>query len=160
MGRVRKFLDDLEENLLMLLLFVSVAVIFLQVIMRYVFQSSLSWSEELGRYIFIWLTWLSTGYAVRQKRHLRIEFLSDLFGERGRMILETVSMTIWCAFSLFLVDRGFVIASMVWRRGQVTAALEIPTAIVYAAVPVGAALMAIRLADEIIRSVRRLMSAR
>jgi TRAP-type C4-dicarboxylate transport system permease small subunit len=157
---VRKFLDDLEENLLLLLLSVSVVVIFMQVVMRYVFQSSLSWSEELGRYIFIWFTWLGTGYAVRRRRHLRIEIMSDLFGERGRLVLEILAMIVWCAFSVFLVDKGFVITAMVWRRGQLTAAMEIPTALAYAAIPVGSALMALRLVDEIIRSVRRLMGAR
>ena len=88
MGRVRSFLEKVEENLLLFLLFVSVVVIFSQVVMRYVFQNSLSWSEELGRYLFIWLTWLSTGYAVRQKRHLRIEVLSDFLGEKKKLVVE------------------------------------------------------------------------
>lgn len=129
----------------MSLLALLVAIIFMQVVMRYVFHSSLSWSEEFGRYAFIWLTWLSTGYAVHHKRHLRIEVLPDFFQKRGKLIIDIFAMTVWCAFGLFLVNYGFKIATMLWARGQLTAALEIPMAVCYAAVPTGALLMSIRL---------------
>lgn len=158
MNKLRDIWNNLEENLLLFLLSASVAVIFLQVVMRYVFQSSLSWSEELGRYVFIWLTWLSTSYAVRMKRHLRIEVLPDFFNERGKLLLDILAMSIWCGFGIFLVNKGWFITSMIWRRGQVTAALEIPMALTYAAVPVGAALMSLRLVDEIVRSFRKLFA--
>lgn len=156
MGKLRERIDNFEENILLLLLLASVVLIFAQVVMRYVFQSSLSWSEELGRYLFIWLTWLSTGYAVRQKRHLRIEMIGDLLSERGKIILDIAAMTMWCGFTIFLVVKGWGITAMIWRRGQLTAALEIPAALTYAAVPAGAAIMALRLADETLRQCRRL----
>ncbi len=160
MGKWREKIDNFEENVLILLLFVSLVIVFLQVVMRYVFQNSLSWSEELARYLFIWLTWLSTGYAVRQKRHLRIEMVGDLLSERGKIMLDIVAMTLWCAFTIFLVVKGGGIAAAIWRRGQVTAALEMPVALTYAAVPVGAAIMAIRLVEEILGQCRRLAGLR
>ena len=48
MRRWGKIIDDFEENFLFFMLFAMVVTIFLQVVMRYVFQSSLSWSEEVG----------------------------------------------------------------------------------------------------------------
>lgn len=158
MNKLKMWWDNFEENLLILILFVSLSIIFLQVVMRYVFQSSLSWSEELGRYLFIWLTWLGTGYAVRQKRHLRIEMLADLFPERGKLLLDILAMSIWCGFTIFLVLKGSTITSMVWRRGQHTAALEIPMAFAYASVPIGASLMCLRLLDEIRKNVAKFIS--
>jgi len=157
MSKLRTLCDSFEENLLISILFISVAIIFMQVVMRYVFKNSLSWSEELGRYLFIWLTWLSTGYAVRKKRHLRIEMLSDLFGERGKLLLDAAAMTVWCAFTVFLVVKGLGITSMIWRRGQLTPALELPMAFMYAAIPVGAAIMSLRLTCEILGNFRRLL---
>ncbi len=156
MEKLRAWWDNFEENMLILILAVALSIIFLQVVMRYVFQNSLSWSEELGRYLFIWMTWLGTGYAVRQKRHLRIEMLADLFQERGKLLLDIFAMTIWCGFTIFLIVKGSTITSMVWRREQYTAALEIPMAFAYASVPVGASLMCIRLLDEIRKNVARL----
>lgn len=157
MNKLRTLWDNFEENLLIFILFVALCIIFLQVVMRYVFQNSLSWSEEIGRYLFIWLTWLGTGYAVRQKRHLRIEMLSDLFSERGKLLLDILAMSIWCGFTIFLVMKGSAVTSMIWRRGQYTPALEIPMALAYASVPVGASLMCLRLLDEIRRSAGRLL---
>lgn len=158
--KIRSFLDSLEENILLLILFVSVVLIFMQVVMRYVFQSSLSWSEELGRYLFIWLTWLSTGYAVRKKRHLRIEVITDFFKERGKLILDIITMIVWSGFTVFLINRSWQITAMIWRRGQLTAALEIPAAFAYAAIPVGATIMLLRLVDEIVQSCRTLLRLR
>jgi TRAP-type C4-dicarboxylate transport system permease small subunit len=156
MKKIREVWDNLEEHLLLLVLLVLVVVIFMQVVMRYVLGQSLSWSEELGRYLFIWMTWLSTSYAVRQNRHLRIEVITDFLSERGKLILNIAAMIIWCGFGVFLVNKGWQITALIWRRGQVTAALEIPMAVNYAAIPVGAALMSIRLVDEIGRSIKKL----
>lgn len=156
MKRARKFLDNIEENLLLFMLAILVMVIFMQVVMRYLFQSSLSWSEEFGRYLFIWLTWMSTGYAVRQHRHLRIEIFSDFLSKRGKIILNITAMIIWCAFGIFLVNKGWAITSLLWRRGQITAALEIPMAVTYASVPFGAGIMSLRLVDEIISAFHKL----
>ena len=156
MSKVRSFLDSFEENLLLLILFSAVVLIFMQVVMRYVFKNSLSWSEELGRYLFIWLTWLSTGYAVRKKRHLRIEVITDFFNERGKLIIDIGAMVVWSGFTVFLISKSWLVTSMVWRRAQLTPALEIPVALAYAAVPVGATIMLLRLIDEIIRSARKL----
>lgn len=160
MKNFRTFLDNLEENVLLLMFALLVIVSFMQVVMRYLFQDSLSWSEEFSRYLFIWLTWMSTGYAVRKHRHLRIEVLSDFLGEQGKIILDILAMTVWCAFGLFLVSKGWTITSLLWRRGQITAALEIPMAITYASVPFGAAVMSMRLLDEIIASWHKLIRVR
>ena len=156
MNKLRSFLDNFEENLLIGILFVAVVLIFMQVFMRYVARSSLSWSEELGRYLFIWLTWLSTGYAVRKKRHLRIEVIMDFFKERGRLIIDIIVMIVWSGFTIFLIYQSWIITSMNWQRGQLSSALEMPMAFAYAAIPVGATIMLLRLIDEIVHSVRKL----
>ena len=158
MKKIREAWDNLEENLLLGMLLVLVVVIFMQVVMRYVARSSLSWSEELGRYLFIWMTWISTSYAVRHNRHLRIEVLTDFLSERGKLVLNIAAMIVWCGFGIFLINKGCEITAMLWRRGQITAALEIPMAVNYAAIPVGAALMSIRLVDEIVRSLKKLFA--
>lgn len=145
MERLKTFFDDLEENLLCGILALMVVIIFVQVVMRYVFSNSLSWSEELARYLFIWLTWLGTGYAFRNNHHLRIEFLVDRLPERVRYFLEFLILSLWLGFSVFLVYKGWIVTSLIWTRGQLSAAMQIPMALAYGAVPVGCLLMAVRL---------------
>ena len=62
-----------EELILVPSLVFTVILVFSQVVMRYVFQSSLYWSEELARYLFVWQTWLGASLAVREASHIRIE---------------------------------------------------------------------------------------
>lgn len=52
--------NHLEELILVCMFAVMVIVIFVQVIMRFVFNNSLSWSEALARLLFVWLTWLES----------------------------------------------------------------------------------------------------
>ena len=54
---LKKLWDNLEEYILVYSMMFSVALVFVQVIMRYVFSNSLSWSEELARYLFLWQIW-------------------------------------------------------------------------------------------------------
>ena len=51
--------EHLEEFFIIPLMFAMSIIIFIQVIMRYVFQNSLTWSEELARYMFVWLVYFA-----------------------------------------------------------------------------------------------------
>lgn len=59
-----------------IILAVMTAVMFAGVVWRYVFNSSLVWSEELTRYLFIWFVFLSASYAVTTKSHIRVDALN------------------------------------------------------------------------------------
>ncbi len=145
---MKGFFNKLEENILLLVLAFSVFLIFIQVIMRYVFGQSLSWSEELARYLFIWYTWTGTSLAVRYKKHIRIEILKDLIHARAKLYIELLVLILWGGFSVFLGIKGVQVIKVLARSGQTSAALEIPMTFVYAAIPFGCFLMFLRLLME------------
>lgn len=145
---MRNAFDRIEEVFLVTSLAFNVVLIFIQVVMRYVFQNSLSWSEELARYIFLWQTWVGASYAVRMRRHFRVEMLVDLMKGRLRKWYELVVLLVWCAFALFIAWQGSVLTAFLIKRWQVSAAMQIPIAWAYASVPAGCAMMAIRLVME------------
>jgi TRAP-type C4-dicarboxylate transport system permease small subunit len=146
--RVRKAFDRIEEVFLVSSLAFNVVLIFIQVIMRYVFQNSLSWSEELARYVFLWQTWVGASYAVKMRRHFRVEMLVDLLKGRLRKWYELAVLLVWCAFALFIAWQGSVLTHFLIRRWQVSAAMQIPIAWAYASVPAGCAMMGARLLWE------------
>ncbi len=148
MQRLGELYNRFEENLLYASLVFSVGLIFVQVVMRYVFSNSLSWSEEVARYLFIWQTWIGAGYAVRKKRHLRVEVLIDRFHGRSRVVMELIVLALWIFFGCFLIVKGYQLTSMIFMRGQISAALGMPMAVAYAAVPVGSLLMTLRLTHQ------------
>lgn len=128
----------------------SVALVFLQVIMRYVFSSSLSWSEELARYLFLWQIWLGASYAVKERKHLRIEAVQSMIkSASGKIRFELVALFLWLVFSIFMVYKGGELVKLLFIRGQVSPAMRVPMAYAYASVPVGCLLMSVRLIAEI-----------
>ena len=59
-------LDHVEEFFMIPLIFAMSIIIFIQVVCRYVFQNSLTWSEEMARYMFVWLGYFSVSYTARK----------------------------------------------------------------------------------------------
>ncbi|KUK56767.1 MAG: Tripartite ATP-independent periplasmic transporter DctQ component [Synergistales bacterium 53_16] len=151
MFQLGEIYNKIEENLLFASLIFTVTVIFIQVVMRYVFSNSLSWSEEAARYVFIWQTWIGASYAVRKKRHLRVEVIVDRFQGVARKFIELVVLALWIVFGCFLIYKGYQLTKLIYMRGQISAALGISMAIPYAAIPVGSFFMTSRLVLEAFR---------
>ncbi len=149
---LKKLWNNMEEYLLVYSLMLSVGLVFIQVVMRYVFSNSLSWSEELARYLFLWQIWVGASYAVKEHRHLRIELIQDFIHDPFRKkIFELFVLSLWLGFSVFLAFEGSTLTALLFQRGQVSPAMRIPMAYAYASVPVGCTLMSIRLVSEMLK---------
>lgn len=77
----RKFL--LTDILSAILLFLATALVSVQVILRTFFTASAPWTEELGRYFFVWAVYLGAIAAVVRGTHIRVTFLVERFGRTG-----------------------------------------------------------------------------
>jgi len=151
-GTLLKIWDHLEEYFLVPSLMLSVALVFIQVIMRYVFKNSLSWSEELSRYLYVWQTWIGVSYSARNGSHLRITMLRDRLPKNGQMILELFVNLVWIAFGIFIIVQGMRAISVISAYGQTSSALQIPMQICYYSIPVGMFLMCIRLVERNVKN--------
>ena len=125
----------------------TVILVFFQVILRYVFSSSLSWSEELARYIFIWQIWLGTSVAQRDNSHVRIEALGGSEESRRKTMLRIAADVIWLAFCLLLV-------ASIYTRGLISAAMRMPMYLVYLSLPVSQLAVSLRIIGELWRTVK------
>lgn len=137
-----------EEKFLVYSLMFTTLLIFVQIIMRYVVGRSLSWSEELTRYIFLWQIWIGASYAISLKKHLKIDaFVNHFHGNAKKMILF-FSLLCWIFFSTFLAVKGTDLVVLIYHQEQLSPAMQVPMAYAYAAIPVGGMLMIIKLLDE------------
>ncbi|MEM9840773.1 MAG: TRAP transporter small permease [Pseudomonadota bacterium] len=137
-------LTRLEEAISCLCMAVMVATIGMQVFNRYVLGSSLVWSEELGRFLFIWSVWIGCSLAMRSDRHLRVTALAEFSGPGIRRALDIFAQIATLVFCGFGVVWGVQMILFLMRTGQQAPALEVPIYWVYLALPLGLALMAIR----------------
>ncbi|WP_352401016.1 TRAP transporter small permease [Anaerotignum sp.] len=146
-----KWLDEKFELTVCSILMVAMTVlIFVQVIMRYVFGSSLVWSEELARYIFIWLIYLGISYGARIMKHIKIEAAMGLFPQKLRPFVVILGDVLFLAFSVIIVYLAYGVVMSQVRLGQNSPAMQIPMWFMYSAPMVGFGLTAVRQIQVII----------
>src|SRR5699024_1324931 len=143
------FHKALEEWVLMISLIFLVLLVFAQVITRYFLNYSLGWSEELAKYILIWVAWISVSYSIRRQEHLRIEFLINRFRSSVQKYIEFIVLILWLFFAFFLAIVGTDVILGMRTSGQTSPSLGLPMWIAYLAIPAGGLLMTIRLIQRI-----------
>lgn len=140
MKKILKFLNDyLEETICIILMSVMTIIIFIQVIMRYVMHNSLSWSEELARYCFVWLIYIGVAYGCKLMKHIKIDAALKLFPEKVRPYITIVGELLVLAFAAYIVVTGVELTYKQWLFGKVSPALGVPLQYINAA-PVGIAI--------------------
>jgi TRAP-type transport system small permease protein len=116
-----------------ILVLVTVVVVY-SVLLRYVFQRPLAWSEEVARYMFIWLVFLGFSVAERGGDHFRIEVFVEMVPARIRIFIE-VFLNVLIFYALYVFLREGLNYYEQGKRGLSTA-LEMPLHYIYVAVPV------------------------
>lgn len=125
-----------------LLVLMSLLILF-QIASRLGFMPGQVWTEELIRWIWVWAALLGVSEAERTRQHLRMEMLPALWAEPVRRAVYTVIDGATGVLALYLAWLGFKGVLRTWNDESVT--LVMSDAVLYAALPVGAALWAVRL---------------
>jgi len=147
---ILKWLDEhLEEYILVILSIFTVVIIFSQVVLRYIFNSSLPWSEEIARYAFICLIYVGVSYGVKRQKHLSVDVFIMIFNDKGKIIINMIANFLFLGFALVITYYGIDIVGRITRE---SAALEIPMEYVYMALVVGMILTSIRLIQNIYKN--------
>ena len=159
--KILKWLNEhFEEYILSGLLIVIAAVMMLQVIMRYVFNASLSWAEEASRYAFVWSALVSIGYTIKENSILKVDTLVEALPGSLKNLLITL---INCAVTLFF---GYLFVSSipavlrVISTGQRSPALNIHLGWIYFAAIAGFFLAAARAVQKTGQDMRTLIGKR
>jgi len=125
---------------MMILMVAMVASVILQVALRYLTYQPIAWTEELSRYVFVWLALLGAGEAARQAAHFSVDLLpSRLSGAKGR-IIRAALLLVETGLYLVVAWSGLQLLPIVSTQHSVT--LGVPLSVVYLAIPAGFGLMA------------------
>jgi TRAP-type C4-dicarboxylate transport system permease small subunit len=129
------------EGLCALLVAAMVVLLFIQVVGRYVFADPPDWTEELARMVFIYLTFVGGALAIVRNAHLRIESLHERLSPRTKTTLDIVLAFVGV---IFLAVTVYYSIGLLGRLShQPMTSVPISKAFMFAAVPVGCALMLI-----------------
>ena len=134
-----RLLVTLERGLLGGLMAGIATVTFLQVALRYLFGVPLAWSEELGRFLLVWLTFIGAGVLVRlPDGHPAVDTLPQALAGRARYVVETASRLLVIVACVAMGWGGARMTQVQWT--QTSPSLELSMGMVYLCIPVGAVL--------------------
>ena len=120
-------------------LLVNIGVVLFGIVMRYGFESSPIWTDELARYALIWAVMLAGAAALRRGEHMQIDIVVDALPRGAARIVEVLRRLAILAVLGFMTVMGAYYAHKVWPMS--TLALNVPRTIPTASVPVGMGLM-------------------
>lgn len=139
---MKQKLDRVLGSFLVFLLALMVTAVLWQVFSRYVLDSPNSFTEELARYLFIWIGILGAAYASGQQTHLAIDILPPKLNVNNRRRLRIGINILIILFSLsVLVIGGGNLVYVSYILGQSSAALGVPLSSVYLVIPVSGILV-------------------
>lgn len=129
-----KILTFFEEWTLFLTVMASLISLFANVVLRYGFNYSLAWSEELVRLVMIYMTFFGCSYSIKSGAVIKIDVLIQ-FVPSLRIPLKYVSNIALIVFGIMMVFYGWKMAAMQMRTFQKTIIMEIPLVYMYATMP-------------------------
>ncbi|WP_434310349.1 TRAP transporter small permease [Hominifimenecus sp. rT4P-3] len=152
MKKVLKAIDDHAEELILVLLMSAIVLVMLyQIIRRYIFNDSLSWSEEFCRYCFIWFMFIGYSYSVHQKIDLRMDaVVSQLPGKIQRLV-NLLGELICFGLTVLLFVSSFRSVQAVIRTGETSTGLHLPMWVVYLSMIIGYGMAVFRYIQRLIR---------
>lgn len=110
-------------------------IIFAQVVTRYVLSLSLPWAEEIGRFLFLALSYLGITVGMKRHAHLRVDILLLYMPSSMKKFFEIIAELICALFFLFIVYEGTSMTMKVYRIDQLAVSIPLPIWIVWACIP-------------------------
>jgi TRAP-type C4-dicarboxylate transport system permease small subunit len=144
MDKAEKFLKGIEKAIIYLCyILVSLMVVntTVGVFFRFVLNNALSWTDELGRYMMIWVGFFGCYLAARDNSHVGVEMFIDLFKPGVKRAFQVIARLVVIAFLVVILAKSGEQLGLL--KIQRSSALEIPMALPYSAVTFGVFMMLI-----------------
>ncbi len=152
MKKALKFLDDNLESMMLVALLAAISIVmFVQIIMRFLFNSALPWPEEFCRICFVYSGFICFGYC--QKRHsgIKIDVLVNLMPKGLQNFINVLGEVLLFVFYVFLLYESIDLMNVTIANGSVTSALQLPLYVEYFALPLGVGLATFRSVEQFVR---------
>lgn len=140
--QLRKTVDKILANLLVIIMAVMVLNVLWQVASRFILGAPSSFTDELARYLMIWVGILGAAYISGRNMHVAIDVIPTRLSEpvqKRLMFIVRILIILFCV--LAMVIGGSRLVYITYVLGQNSPALQVPLAVVYAVIPISGILI-------------------
>jgi C4-dicarboxylate transporter DctQ subunit len=152
--RATRWLEHLEEGLVALLMAAMTLVTFAQVVARYGFNYSFVWALELNGVLFAWLIFIGMSYGVRVGAHIGIDAAVKHLPPRTARAVGMAAATLCIVYAVIVAVGGWSYVAKIKEVGILMQDLPIPQWVPRLVLPLGFALLALRLLQALVRMAR------
>lgn len=149
-----RYLSRLENLLVGSLIIYAATALCTQIISRSLFDYSFVWIEESVRFGIIWMVFIGSSIGFREDAHIAIDVLQQILRPRARMVIKIVVIGVSAVVAGLLAWYGWQLVKTMHGFGQTSPAMEAPMYLFYLAIPLGGALMLVRLGESLVRVLR------
>ncbi len=150
-----QLIDSALQKILVALMALIVLVVTWQVITRFLMSSPSSYTEELARFLLIWIGLLGGSYALRTHSHLGIDILSNkLEGRQKDLLIILIYALVILFAALIMVIGGIKLVALTFSLDQISASLGIRMGYIYSVIPLSGFVMIVFSLEEILDSMR------
>jgi TRAP-type C4-dicarboxylate transport system permease small subunit len=123
---------------MMVLIFIEVL---LDVLSRFIFHFAIPWGAEVSQTLLVWMTFIGVATAYLKNEHVSVEIFADCLPKRAQAFMRRLNIIIIVVFLVCGTWSGALVVKKTWR--SFTASLQIPSGVMYLALPIGFALTAV-----------------
>jgi C4-dicarboxylate transporter DctQ subunit len=152
--KLKHFIDNFEGYLCVVMLIAMSIIVFLQVIFRFILKSSLPWSEEVSRYLLVWITFMGGAYGVKTGAHLGVEAVQLLLPVKARKVAKLITHLVGLIVCVVVLIISIGIIQKQLAGGQKSPALRLEIGYIYLAIPVGMVFFIIRYLELLVTGIR------
>ncbi len=153
MGQMKKRIV-IEEVLCLTSTILLIGFLSIQVVLRYIFQTGLAWSEELSRISFIWVVYASVSYTAKYDKHIRVTVILGFFSEKIQKYILTMIDLVWIAMNIIIVYQGIKYIFRLFDFPFMSQTLGINLVYAYFIIPVGFTLQSYRILMNLINRLK------
>ncbi|MBA5760894.1 TRAP transporter small permease [Vibrio sp. 404] len=128
-------MELVEKYLSIFLFLLMLSVITIQIMSRYFFSFAIPWTEELSRWLYIYIVFVGASEAISRRDHIAVDIVPNRLGNKSGLILDVLIHGLFAVVSLIIVHHGYIFAERMDRLGSIT--MDVQMSALYGAVPLG-----------------------
>ena len=150
---MKRILQNFDAFVSAILLVIMTSIAFVNVISRYIFHESLSFTDEITTSLFVFLSLFGASIAVKRGSHLGLNVLTDMLPVKVRKYVSFAGYILGAGFCGIVAYYSFFMVSHEYSMGQTSPAMRVPEWIYGSSVPIGLAAICYRFIERAIKTI-------